>query len=908
MSTVDSSPTAAADTTPWYTQDADAVLASFGTDRERGLTAAGAAKRLAEHGPNSIAAEPAPSVWQVSLRQLADPMNIMLVAVAVISLVINQVSVGILVGALVILNVVLGAKQELKAKASVDALAKMQIPQAKVTRDGALLQLDATQLVPGDLVSVEAGDIVPADGRILRSATLETQEAALTGESAPIAKDAATIADADTTLGDRANMVFQNTLVTRGTASVVVTDTGMGTQMGQIASMLSAVKPAKSPLQRELDSLTGVLGWIAWGAVAVIVVTGILRGQPTASVILLGISMAISAIPTGMPSFVQAMLSYGSRQLAEHKAVVKNLTDVETLGATSAINSDKTGTLTMNEMTVESLYFAGDWFTVGGSGYEKTGEIRQVAGQPAPDFAQLALGLTLCSDATVSDDGAVIGDPTEAALVVLAAKMGADAELTRAQYPRAAEVPFDSAYKFMATFHEVPHEGTTRLVGLVKGGPDVVLDRCSTVLTADGPAPIDAHRQDVLDANRSLSEQGLRVLAFAVRRFVAGAPVPADPMAEVKDLTFVGLVGIIDPLRPSSQEAVRIAQAAGIEVRMITGDHAITAAAIGAKLGLGPGAASGADIQAMSDDELKAALPNLHVFGRVTPEDKLRLARLMQEDGAVVAMTGDAVNDAAALKQADIGVAMGSGSDVTKQAGKMILVDDNFGTLVTAVRLGRSIYDKIVSYVRYQMAQLFSLVLLFLVASIFDINDGVPLTPIMVLFLNFFVSIFPVIVIMLDPVPDGIMQKPPRDPKKTIANRNAVVMWFFYGALIFVTSLVPLLVWPELASSTEPNAPVTMTFVIAAFGSILGGLVMRRDPESGLAAPIVTAIKWLAIPTALTVVAVEIGFMQRLIGTTGLSGDEWLICIGLSLIVPVVVELEKWVRRGRLARDAASRP
>ncbi|MCC2033967.1 cation-translocating P-type ATPase [Microbacterium allomyrinae] len=901
MTTVDTSPPA-----PWFAQEASDVVTAMQTDRERGLTGAEAARRLAEHGPNSIAAEPAPSVWQVSLRQLADPMNVMLVAVAVISLLIDQVSVGILVGALVVLNVVLGARQELKAKASVDALAKMQIPQAKVIRDGSLLQVAATDIVPGDIVMVEAGDIVPADGRILRSATLETQEAALTGESAPIAKDAAAIPDPETTLGDRANMVFQNTQVTRGTASVVITDTGMGTQMGQIASMLSAVKPAKSPLQRELDALTGVLGWIAWGAVAIIIITGLLRGQEIAAVILLGISMAISAIPTGMPSFVQAMLSYGSRQLAEHNAVVKNLTDVETLGATSAINSDKTGTLTMNEMTVESLYLAGDWFTVGGSGYEKVGDIRGAAGQPTPDFTQLALGLTLCSDATVSDDGAVIGDPTEAALVVLAAKMGADAELTRGQYPRAAEVPFDSAYKFMATFHEVGQNGETQLVALVKGGPDVVLDRCSAVATADGPAPIEEQRQTVLDANRQLSEQGLRVLAFAVRRFPAGAAVPADPMAEVKDLTLVGLVGIIDPLRPSSKEAVRIAHEAGIEVRMITGDHAITAAAIGAKLGLGPGAASGADIQAMSDDELKAALPSLHVFGRVTPEDKLRLARLMQETGDVVAMTGDAVNDAAALKQADIGVAMGSGSEVTKQAGKMILIDDNFGTLVTAVRLGRAIYEKIVSYVRYQMSQLFSLVLLFLVASLFDINDGVPLTPIMILFLNFFVSIFPVVVILLDPVPDGIMLQPPRDPKKTIANGGAVTLWFVYGGVLFLMTLVPLLMFPDLLSSTEPNVPVTMTFVVAAFGAVLGGLAMRRDPESGLTAPILTAVKWLSIPLALTVAAVEIGFLQRLIGTTGLSGTEWLIAIGLAVVVPIFVELEKWIRRARIGRRAAA--
>lgn len=899
MTSLDTPPTS-----PWYTQDADAVVASLGTDRDRGLTQAEATRRLAEHGPNSIAAEPSPSVWQVSLRQLADPMNIMLVAVAVISLFINQVSVGILVGALVVLNVILGARQELKAKASVDALAKMQIPQAKVVRGATLVQIEATSLVPGDIVNLEAGDIVPADGRILRSATLETQEAALTGESAPIAKDAAALSDPDTTLGDRANMVFQNTLVTRGTGSIVVTATGMGTQMGQIASMLSAVKPAKSPLQRELDSLTGVLGWIAWGAVAIIIVTGLLRGQEIASVILLGISMAISAIPTGMPSFVQAMLSYGSRQLAEHQAVVKNLTDVETLGATSAINSDKTGTLTMNQMTVESLYLAGDWFTVGGTGYEKSGEIRGVAGGPNPDFTQLALGLTLCSDATVSDDGDVVGDPTEAALVVLAAKMGADAELTRSEHPRTAEVPFDSAYKFMATYHELALDGSTRLVLLVKGGPDVVLERCSQVATPTGPAPIDEERDTVLAANRRLSEQGLRVLAFAVRRFAPGETVPADPMDGVRDLTLVGLVGIIDPLRPSSKEAVRIAHEAGIEVRMITGDHAITAAAIGAKLGLGPGAASGAEIQAMSDDELKAALPNLHVFGRVTPEDKLRLARLMQETGDVVAMTGDAVNDAAALKQADIGVAMGSGSDVTKQAGKMILVDDNFGTLVTAVKLGRAIYEKIVSYVRYQMSQLFSLVLLFLVASLFDINDGVPLTPIMILFLNFFVSIFPVIVILLDPVPDGIMLKPPRDPKKTIANGGAVTLWFVYGGLLFLMTLVPLLMFPDQLSSTEPNAPVTMTFVVAAFGAILGGLAMRRDPETGLTPPILAAVKWLSIPLVLTVAAVEIGFLQRLIGTTSLSGTEWLICLGLALVVPIFIEGEKWVRRTRTARRA----
>ncbi len=900
MTDVDSRPTA-----PWFVRSADEVVADLGTDRAAGLSSSQAARRLTESGPNAIASEPPPSVWQIALRQAADPMNVMLVAVAIISLIIGQRSVGILVAGLVILNVVLGTRQEMKAKASVDALSKMQIPQAKVTRDGTLSQIDATTLVPGDIVSLEAGDIVPADARILRSATLETQEAALTGESAPIAKDAGTLDDPDTTLGDRSNMVFQNTQVTRGTATVAITETGMHTEMGRIASMLSAVKPAKSPLQRELDGLTGVLGWIAWGAVAIIVILGLVRGQEVASVLLLGISMAISAIPTGLPTFVQAMLSSGSRQLAEHNAVVKNLTDVETLGATSAINSDKTGTLTMNEMTVESLYYLGQWYTVSGSGYAKTGDIRAAAGHPVPPFRRLAYGLCLCSDATVSDDGEVVGDPTEAALVVLAAKLGVDADLSRAEYPRLAEVPFDSEYKFMATFHRVDLDGEPTQGAFVKGGPDVILARCTTAATSDGVVPIDQQRDAILEANRHLSEQGLRVLAFAYRRFPADAPAPADPMAEIQELTFVGLVGIIDPLRPSSKEAVRIAREAGIEVRMITGDHAITAAAIGAKLGLGSGAASGAEIQAMSDEELTAKLPDLHVFGRVTPQDKLRLARLMQEDGSVVAMTGDAVNDAAALKQADIGVAMGSGSDVTKQAGRMILVDDNFGTLVTAVRLGRAIYDKVLSYVTFQMSQLLGLVLLFLVASVFSINDGVPLTPLMVLFLNFFVVLFPVIVIMIDPPKDGIMKQPPRDPKQTIANPAAVGRWLLYGIVLFAATIAPLLVFADQASATEPNAPVTMAFVVMAFASVFTGLVMRHDPESGLEPPILGAVKWLSIPLALIVAAVELDFLQALVGTTGLNGTQWLICLGLSILVPAIVEVEKWIRRARLRAHAA---
>ncbi|CCW12844.1 cation-translocating P-type ATPase [Rhodococcus aetherivorans] len=896
--------------TTWHTQRADVVVSALATDTQTGLTSDEAGERRRRYGSNSIVSEPAPSAWALALLQLKDLMNLMLIAVAVVSVVIGEIPTAIVVAVLVGLNVVLGTRQELKARASVDALAKMQTPQARVTRDGTLVQLAATDLVPGDVVQLEAGDIVPADGRLLTSATLETQEAALTGESAPVPKDPQTLGAADVPLGDRSNMVFQNTSVTRGTATMVVTETGMHTQMGRIASMLSAVTPSKSPLQRELNSLTKVLGIIAWTAVALIVVLGVIRGQSVTTVLLLGISMGVSAIPTGLPTFVQAMLAYGARQLAEAKAVVKNLTDVETLGATSAINSDKTGTLTMNQMTVRSLYFHCRWYTVDGEGYSKSGRVTHVAGESAPDFTLLAYGLCLDSDATVSDSGQVVGDPTEAALVVLAAKVGVDAPQTRRTYPRVAAVPFDSAYKFMATFHYLPVDGTTRFVELVKGGPDVVLARCTNAFRPGRQAvPIGDVRQELIAANQAMSEKGLRVLAFAARVLDGQEQaVQADPMSFVEDLTFVGMVGIIDPLRPEAIDAVRTAHEAGIEVRMITGDHAITASAIAAELGLGPGAIGGTELQAMTDEELSAALPDLHVFGRVTPQDKLRLADVMQKTGAVVAMTGDAVNDAAALKKADIGVAMGSGSEVTKQAGKMVLTDDNFGTLISAIRLGRNIYDKIVSYIRYQMSKLFSLVLLFLVASIFDINDGVALTPLMVLFQHFFITLFPVAVIMLDPPAPDLMNKAPRDPKLPIANRRAFTQWLAYGILQFAVTLAAMLLAPGEMSTTEANVPMTTAFVVLSFGSVLAGLVMRRDPESGLEAPILGALKILSIPVVVTVFAVEIGFLQELLMTTSLTGGQWLACLGWALIVPIVVEAEKALRRRRRSGPPALLP
>ncbi|TIC88096.1 cation-translocating P-type ATPase [Nocardioides sp. GY 10113] len=893
---------------PWFARTAEEALAALGSDAAGGLSGAEADQRLARYGPNEITSEQPPSVWAVAATQLRDPMNLMLVAVAVVSFAIGEASTGLIVALLVAFNVFLGSRQELKARESVDALSTMQVPQARVLRDGAVSQVPAVDLVPGDVLLLEAGDIVPADGRIVRSATVEAQEAALTGESAPVAKGAAVLESDDVPLGDRANMLFQNTSVTRGTATVVVTETGMATQMGQIASMLTKVTRTRSPLQRELDGLTKVLGIIAWGAVALIVVVGFARGTDAKDLLLLGTAMAISAIPTGLPAFVSGLLSMGAKQLAESKAVVKNLTDVETLGATSAINTDKTGTLTLNEMMVSTIFTNGSWFEVQGEGYRKTGTVLSVAGVPVPDFTRLALGLVLDSDATVSDDGTVIGDPTEAALVVLAAKLGISAEETRRAYPRQAEVPFDSEYKFMATFHKVQVEGVERVIELVKGGPDVVIARCTSAggPLRDQPVSMEEARAGIEAANAEMGERGLRVLAFAYR-FVDEADLDtmtADPMSLTQDLVFVGMVGIIDPLRPSSKEAVRVALKAGIDVRMITGDHAVTARAIGADLGLGPGAISGAELADLSDAELTAQLPQLHVFGRVTPEDKLRLARVMQESGLVVAMTGDAVNDAAALKQADIGVAMGSGSEVTKQAGRMILTDDNFGTLVHAVELGRKVYDKVVSYVRYQMTQLLSLVMLFVAATVFDINDGVALTPTMILFLLFFFTSAGVVIIAVDPGDPDIMERPPRDPSLPITHRAAVLGWLLYAGVLFLAALVPLVAGPDEPSTTEASAAMTMTFAVMGLGTVFNALTNRRDPGSGLSAPVLKAIGIGLVPVAILVLATELPRLQQALLTVPLSGGEWLASIALALALPLVVEGSKLVRRRRAATAA----
>jgi P-type Ca2+ transporter type 2C len=890
----------------WYALSAGDAAGRIGVDPDQGLGVDEAGRRLAEYGPNELPTEPPPSVWTVARGQLSNPMNIMLLIVCVASFAIAQVATGVVVLGLVTFNVVMGSSQELKARASVEALAQLQVPRARVRRSGQVAEVESTELVPGDVVLLEAGDVVPADGRIFSSATLEVQEAALTGESAPIAKDRLALPESEIALGDRTNLVFQNTQVTRGSAAVVVTATGSATEMGKIADMVTATKRSRSPLQQELDGMTKVFGLIAWLAVAVIAIFGIARGQERSTLVLLCISTAIASIPTGLPTFVQAMLSSGARRLAESKAVVKSLTDVETLGGTTVINSDKTGTLTMNAMTATTMLAGGDWFRIEGPGYQKTGAILGVAGSEAPDFRRLAMGLILCTDATVDDDGSVIGDPTEAAFVVLAAKMGADAPETREALPRRAEVPFDSEYKFMATFHDRPEWFSGGIIQqphfmCVKGAPDVVVERCGRALWHGEQVPIGTVRDEILAVNHQLSERGLRVLAFAARDLddAAMSAAEADPMAAVTDLVLVALVGIMDPLRTEAKDAVRVALDAGIDVRMITGDHTVTARAIADELGLGSGVITGTELQHLPDPEVIDRLPELHVFGRVAPEDKLRLARLMQESGEVVAMTGDAVNDAAALKQADIGVAMGSGSEVSKQAAKIVLTDDNFATLVRAVDLGRDIYRRISTYIRLQLTILSSVLQLMVYATILNINGGVALFPLQLLFCKFFVVITVVIGFIVDAPDPGVMQRPPRKPGTKIVNTPQIIRWVVSGFVVAATALAVLGWGPDKPSTTQPSASMTMAFAIVSLSAVNIGLVLRREREAPWASPIFPYLGWIILGWVLTWAAVELQMLQRLLDTMSLTGRQWVVVLALSLLAPAVVAVDKAIQLRR---------
>ncbi|HMJ81077.1 MAG TPA: HAD-IC family P-type ATPase, partial [Candidatus Dormibacteraeota bacterium] len=729
----------------WHALSIEEALSAQGVQQGRGLTAAEVATRRQRYGPNKFAEAPREPRWQAFLRQYRDPMQVVLLAAGIVCLFLpGQFWTGILLLLLTLLNAAMGLNQEGKAEASVAALQKMMVVKAKVVRDGAVTEVTMDDLVPGDVVNIEAGDLVPADGRILRGATLEIDESALTGESVPVPKGVDAVAP-DAALGDRVDMAFMNTQVTRGAGTMLVTATGMTTEVGHISGMLQAAEAETTPLTQQLNRLTNQILVIAGLALLASILIGLYRQVPFQTLFLTAVAFSVSAIPTGLPAVVTAILSAGTQQLAAAGAIVKRLRSVETLGSTSAINSDKTGTLTMNQMTAVQMTLVGRRYTVTGDGYSTEGHITQAAGQPEVPLEPYLLPMALCADAVVKD-GALVGDPTEGALVVLAAKGGVDPALTRERYPRVAELPFDAAYKFMATFHRMTDEsGKDVIRAFVKGAPDQLLSRAASAHGPDGNAVPSAQLKEAyLAENDRLGKLGLRVMATARRDY---DPATFDPSADllplVDQLTLLALVGIVDPARPEAKDSIAQAKAAGIRVRMITGDHAITAQAIASQLGIEGRAITGAEFTSMSDDEAMRRIGEIGVIARVAPEDKVHLVDILKKEGHIVAMTGDGVNDAPALKKADIGVAMGiTGTEVSKEAAVMILTDDNFATIIRAVRLGRALYDNLMRYIRFQMAVLFGFIFTFLGSSIFNILSGIPFLPLQTLWVNFTTDVF----------------------------------------------------------------------------------------------------------------------------------------------------------------------
>jgi Ca2+-transporting ATPase len=894
----------------WYALTAEAVAQQLKVDPAKGLSSAEAQQRLQQYGPNELAAKKKESGLQAFLRQYRDFMQIILLGAAILSLIVTrEVGTTIVLVGLTVFNALLGLRGESKAEASLAALTKMMKNIARVRRDGQAIEIEAEQLVPGDIVLMEAGNRVPADGRLFVSATLEIEEAALTGESVATPKDVDAITKPEVPLGDRINMAFMNTAVTRGRGEMIVTTTGMGTEMGHIADLLNKTESDKTPLQKQLDRLTIIIAGLAGLAFILMLLLGLSRGDPFETIFIAGIALAISAIPTGLPAVVTTMYSMGTRALAELGAIVKRLPSVETLGSVSAICSDKTGTLTLNKMTAREFIVPGqNRFKVTGEGYSTQGELLHAGGAKI-DLDAILLPMALCADARLDGEN-LIGDPTEGALIVLAAKGGIDLDGARQMYPRVAEVPFDSDYKFMATFHNFTNDqGKPVIRCFVKGAPDVLIARAGSFWLPGGEMrPVtDENRSLALDENERIAKAGERVMVVARKDF---DPQTFDPKGKlidlVNDLTLLAMVGIVDPPRAEAKDAIAKCHSAGIQVRMITGDHAVTAAAIGHELGIEGTALTGAQFSAMSDEDLLKQLPEIGVVARVAPEDKIRLVDLLQRSQNIVAMTGDGVNDAPALKKADIGVAMGiTGTEVSKGAAVMILTDDNFATIVKAVEYGRAIYDNLNHFIRFQMVALVAFIVSYLGAALFVIAGGVPFTPFVVLWINFLIQVPIAISLGFDRPAPGLMDRKPRPLSQPVLSRSQWLRIAFLGLLMAVGTLI-LEAGYGSASAAEA---ATMGFVVFSLFNVTIGLSSRSEFGSVFNRDTLSNSRQLmlfGLALLLILLPTEIGFLQRLLGTTSLSGNQWLLCIALAIGLLLVDEVLKVFLRSRHNRHQAA--
>ncbi len=891
----------------WYQKSVEEVARALDVDPDVGLSSDEAQKRLKQYGPNEMAEAPETPGWKKFLAQYKDFMQIILLIAGLASIIlVRDIGTGLLLILLTVFNAIMGMHQEAKAEASLASLQKMMKLTTKVRRNGETVEIDAREVAPGDILMFEAGDVVAADGRLTVAASLEIEESALTGESTPVPKLVDPIPKDDLPLGDRVNMAYMNSAVTRGRGELIVTATGMETEVGHIAEMLNNTRIEKTPLQKQLDELTVIIAALAGGALALVVLLGLLSGQEISDLFIVGVALAVAAIPTGLPAVVTTLLSYGTTALAKQQAIVKRLPSVETLGSTSAICSDKTGTLTLNKMTARELIIPDGRFSITGEGYDTEGKIKSVAGMNK-DIEPALMAMALCTDA-VLDDGELVGDPTEGALIVLAEKGGIDVSLTRQTYPRVAELPFDSEYKMMATFHRIKNRAGKEVIrAYVKGAPDVVIARSDFYEAPDGQIvalPEESHAR-IMAANDEMARKGLRVLVLAQRDFDPDSFDPrADLLGLMEDLTLLGLVGMVDPPRSEAKKAIAESKSAGIQVRMITGDHVVTAGAIAKELGMEGRAITGAQFASMSDEQLKQELDDIAVIARVAPEDKVRLVRLLQEKGNVVAMTGDGVNDAPALKKADIGVAMGiTGTEVSKGAADMILTDDNFATIVKAVAFGRSLYDNLLKFIRFQMATLVGFILSFLAAGFFGIAGGVPFNPLQILWINWVVDGPIGVALGFGKPTTGLMKLPPRKVNDPIITRS-VALRLLYQGVVMTVGVLALRQWAEGAYG-DASVAATMSLAAFSFYHIINGLENNHRSRTVFTMETFSDRRQLmlfGLVLLMVILGAEMQVFQRLLDTAHLTFDQWMIALLVALPLLFFEEILKFFLRRRRER------
>ncbi len=918
-----------------YRQSVDALAAALGVDPQRGLTVEEARARLDRFGRNDLAADPPVPAWRRFAAQFSDVLVILLLVATAISVALWLYErdaawpyEAIAIFAVVLTNATLGYVQESRAEAAVAALRAMSASGANVVRDGQRQTVPASEIVPGDVILLEEGDTIPADARLIETVALQTSEAALTGESLPVTKDTDPIAG-DAPLGDQHNMVFSGTTVTYGRGRALVTTTGMRTEMGRIAGLLKATKDEVTPLQRELDRTGKTLG-IAVVAIAIVMIVTIIVVEDVRSarsildVLILGVALAVAAVPEGLPAIVTAVLSLGVQRMAKRNAIVRHLSAVEALGSASVIASDKTGTLTRNEMTVRVVVTASGRFTFEGSGYSPKGEVRCANGQAIEGDLRVELERALAvadraNNASVRErDGqwTVLGDPTEAALLVAAHKAGLESESLDELLPRVGEVPFSSERKLMSTVHRESRDDH-RVIVFTKGAPDVLLTRCSFEVVGDGRRPLsDERRKEILAVNEALAGEALRTLGVAAR-WLDGIPdsgrPPIDESLE-RDLVFGGLIGMIDPPRAEARDAVARAKSAGIRPLMITGDHPRTAVVIAKELGIDDKGRviTGAELDKLPSDERARTVADVSVYARVNPEHKLKIIDALRQTGNVVAMTGDGVNDAPALKKADIGVAMGiTGTDVSKEAADMVLADDNFASIVAAVEEGRAIFANIRKFLRYLLSSNIGEVLTMFFGVLLagrlglDAPEGAVVLPLLatqILWINLVTDGPPALALGLDPPDEGLMRQPPRPAHEGVLTPP---MWrgiVYVGVIMAVGTLLVLdgsMPGGLIEGTGDLRYGQTMAFTTLMLFQIVNVVNARSDVQSAFVHLFTNSWLWLAIGASLLlqVGVIYLPFLQQAFGTVPLNGNDWLVCIAAASSVLWLRELSKVVTR-----------